>query len=348
MSTWPTANFFLDSEGRRIINRNSDGDVVSVGALMNFQAPSVESSLLRNGKVSTKRAAHGGDMELHGTVWDPTGVHVANARLLRQPASLNREGFELRSHDTGDIDFSLEKDIVKRYYPSVCELVRQATGAARVVAFDHNIRSASEKAADAKIQGGNAKQSPAHLVHTDYTLTSGPQRLRDLAQPAKVNDTWRSLVPEGSPLISEEEVARVTEGGGHFAVINVWRNVKEEPVRKFPLAVCESGVTDPEDLITFEIHYEDRVGENYFAKYNNKQRWFYYPAMRKQEALVFKQWDSLGPYTKTGVEGASESSVPTFCLHTAFNDPTTTPESPDRESIEVRCIALFEADPAKL
>ena len=32
-----------------------------------------------------------------------------------------------------------------------------------------------------------------------------------------------------------------------------------------------------------EVHYEDRVGENYFVKYSPAHKWFYYPEMRNDE-----------------------------------------------------------------
>ena len=116
--------------------------------------------------------------------------------------------------------------------------------------------------------------------------------------------------------------------------------------------MCSAESCSVPDLITFEIHYADRVGENYFAKHNEQQRWYYYPAMKKNEVLLMTQWDSDGDFAKQNAtantqtaaksEGGEGPSRPTFCLHSAFDDPSS-PENPqDRESIEVRCIALFD------
>ena len=106
---------------------------------------------------------------------------------------------------------------------------------------------------------------------------------------------------------------------------------------RYPLAVADTTTVSPKDLVTFEIHYEDRIGENYFCADNGEtHEWYYYPHMTRDEALLFKQWDSEGALP-TGRDGADSS----FCLHTAFWDPTTKPDSPDRASIEVRCVALF-------
>ena len=68
------------------------------------------------------------------------------------------------------------------------------------------------------------------------------------------------------------------------------------PVQQFPLAVCAAdSLKYPEDFVVFEIQYKDRIGENWFirdsvdSKDNHHQKWFYYPRMKKNEALIFKQ-----------------------------------------------------------
>jgi hypothetical protein len=231
----------------------------------------------------------------------------------------------------------------------VCALVKaQVPGACRVVAFDHNLRCASANAAGQSVAGGNAYQQPAHLVHSDYTVTGAPARVAQLAEPAKANDTWKRLVAPGQPLISAAEAAALHAGslpgglpaaaGERFAIVNVWRNVKAEPVQRFPLAVIEAKTVKEGDLSVFEIHYQDRVGENYFLRHHPRHRWAYYPAMRREEALVFKQWDNAAVI---GGEKSAEGP-PVFVVHSSFEDPTTAPDAPDRESIEVRCVVLFD------
>ena len=141
-----------------------------------------------------------------------------------------------------------------------------------------------------------------------------------------------------------EEVEAAIDGG-RFAIINLWRNIVEDPVEVNPLALCNAESVSAEDLVVFEIHYEDRIGENYFAKHAAGHRWFYYPEMTSSEALLIKQWDSAGPLAKTAGEqnDASDLSAPcTFSYHSAFDDPNTPPDAPDRQSIEVRCIVIYD------
>jgi hypothetical protein len=52
----------------------------------------------------------------------------------------------------------------------------------------------------------------------------------------------------------------------------LWRNIAAEPVATQPLALCDAASVRPEDLVVFEIHYADRIGENYFAKHHDGHR----------------------------------------------------------------------------
>jgi hypothetical protein len=120
-------------------------------------------------------------------------------------------------------------------------------------------------------------QNPIHVAHGDYTLASAPQRLRDLAKPPGMNDTLRSVLGNHKPLLGAEVVSRTLDEHARFALINVWRNIDRSPVMADPLALCDGQRVAPDDLVVFEIHYHDRIGENYFAKYSPNHEWWYYP-----------------------------------------------------------------------
>ena len=95
----------------------------------------------------------------------------------------------------------------------------------------------------------------------------------------------------------------------------------------------------------FEIHYSDRIGENYFAKHADAHRWYFYPGLIRDEALLIKQWDSHGELARSkgaNADAAHADAPCTFSFHSAFADPATPPDAPDRWSIEVRCVALYD------
>jgi hypothetical protein len=315
-------------------------------AFFNYIDRGAQSSLRRNGQVFLRRDGDGSDSGVHGLVRSRQGAEVIDARRLREAPALASHGFELLERPLADpaLDFYDHQQVLRRYYPECARLVERHTGA-RAFAFDHNVRSVQGKKSQRRIAGGQQVQEPLHMVHGDYTLTSGPQRLRDLARPPGVNDTLRAILGDSESLIGPEVRDRALAAGGRFAIVNVWRNIAPEPVAMHPLAVCDNRSVDPADLVVFEIHYADRIGENYFVKPAKEHRWHYYPAMTRDEALLIKQWDSAGTIARSDGrqgDGAHASAPTTFTLHSAFDDPATPPDAPDRQSIEVRCLVVYE------
>ncbi|MGD1934687.1 MAG: CmcJ/NvfI family oxidoreductase [Candidatus Phaeomarinobacter sp.] len=313
----------------------------------NYLVADTESSLYRNGKVLMQRATTGNTAGSTGVNVDKQMLTVHDARDAEPGAfTCERNGFELLDQPlaTTDIDFMDHKDVVARYYQECEEIVHNATGA-RAFAFDHNVRSAGGHKGGKAVSGGQNVQEPAHIIHGDYTLTSAPDRLRQLAQEPGINDTLRDVLKPGETPISQKDVDKALAPGGRFAIINVWRNILADPVATHPLALCDSQTVAPEDLVVFEIHYEDRIGENYFAKASDAHRMYYFPKMTRDEALLIKQWDSAGPLAQSdGAQGdGSDATAPcTFSFHTAFYDAATPDDAPDRWSIEVRCMVIYD------
>ena len=323
----------------------------STRGLVSYLTPTSESSLYRNGKVFTRRDLDGNDAVFEGVVTEELTVAIGDARSLEdgRRRTLDAHGFELLDRPLArpDLDFYDHEQVVRDYYPECEAILRRITGAARVRAFDHNIRSTAGNQDGRRIRGGQQVQGPAHIVHGDYTLTSGPQRLRDLAKPPGANDTLRSVLAEGEALLDGAMVDRLLADGRRFAIINVWRNIDTVPVESQPLALCDGQTVEPEQLVVFEIRYRDRIGENYFAKHAPRHGWWWYPAVTRDEVLLIKQWDSAGGLARScGARGDAASGVDrarcTFSFHTAFKDPATPPDARDRQSIEVRCVLLYD------
>ena len=283
-------------------------------------------------QVMTRRDASGSDDALHGANWDKRTLLIKDARKVE--LTLQKNGFQLMNDPKArHVDYYDEDSVISRYYRECEELLLQATGAKLVRAFDHNVRSEVGRSSGRKLVGGNAVQGPAALVHGDYTAASAPRRLSLLGQAPKLNDPLRSVLGD-LPVLEPGVVDDALSGRRRFAFINVWRPIR--PVQDKHLACADAATVRSEDLITFQIVYPDRVGENYFAKWRPRHDWYYYPGMTPDEVLFIKQWDSRGELTDGGDAGTS-----TFSLHSAFRDPTAAPDAPDRESIEVRLVAVF-------
>lgn len=299
-----------------------------------FQSEKVPTSILSTGQVGTNRDLLGSDGEFFGT--DPLGLEVKIADGRGHRKTLDENGFCLMQHAWNHIDYYDNEKVINVYYPECEALVSEATGASRVVAFDHNLRAKQRKEAGDRLRGGNAVQEPlvTYGVHNDYTLTSAAQRIRQLARPPSKNDT------QTKSLLNEAEVEGLLKKRWLF--INVWRNVAETPVECFPLAACDAQSTAVEDLVVFEIRYADRTGENYFARYSDNQQWFYFPRMEKDETMLLKCWDSRGEDFMKFSGGEGPTVPATFSLHGSFEDLASPPEATDRESIEVRLVAFYD------
>ena len=108
----------------------------------------------------------------------------------------------------------------------------------------------------------------------------------------------------------------------------MWKPIRG-PVRTTPLAVCDAQSLSQNDFVLTDLRYRDRTGEIYSIAFNEKHKWFYYPEMREDEAMLLKCYDS-------------ETDCARFTAHTAFDDPDSPADGPARESIEVRTLAFFE------
>jgi hypothetical protein len=104
---------------------------------------------------------------------DRRRVEIRDGRL--ETFSLDGNGFALVPHATQVGDFLDEKQLKGIYYPEVEALVRQVSGAARVVVFDHTLRSGDEAERAARLL-----REPVLSAHNDYTEWSGPNRVREV------------------------------------------------------------------------------------------------------------------------------------------------------------------------
>ncbi|KAJ3503492.1 hypothetical protein NMY22_g18231 [Coprinellus aureogranulatus] len=113
-----------------------------------------------------------------------------------------------------------------------------------------------------------------------------------------------------------------------FQIINLWRPISHTAL-DWPLALCDYYSVDvKQDTQPITLAYPDRNGEVYGIKYNPNFQWKYLRGMTPDEAILIKCYDSI-----------QDGSVAVFTPHTAFADPTTPPDAPLRQSIELR--ALF-------
>jgi hypothetical protein len=225
-------------------------------------------------------------------------MEVTNGR--GRASSLDENGFVFVEHQTAVRDFFDADELRRVYYPEVSRLIEKTSGARRVVVFDHTLRSGDEGEREARLI-----REPVLSAHNDYTEWSGPNRVREL------------MGDEAERLLQKR-----------FAIIQVWRAINR-PIQSNPLAIADAKSIAPEDLLIAERRYPHRVGQTYRIRHSPAHRWFYFPEMRRDEALVFKVYDS------------AKDGRARFTPHTSFDDPSTPPGAPPRQSIEARALAFF-------
>jgi hypothetical protein len=240
------------------------------------------------------------DKRLGGGESEPHQVTLRNGRLHLNEFALEKTGFRFVRHDTRVADFYDEDEIRRVYYPEMEAMIKAEAGAKRVVVFDHTLRTA-----DDDLRQAAKIRDVVRRVHNDYTEWSGPQRVRDL-----MGDEAEALLQH------------------RFAIIQVWRPIRH-PVESWPLAIADARTLSPDDLVVTERRYPDRVGQTSAITWNPEHRWYWFPHMRPDEALVFKTYES------------EKDGRARFTAHTAFEDPTTPPHARPRESIEIRSLAFF-------
>lgn len=272
---------------------------------VNETHPTIQALINYSVDIGVKPASYGGidtfeaDKKRTGK-YQEHKVTIRDGRVIAKELSLDREGFIFVQHDTKMRDFYDEAEVRSVYYPEIEQLVKQTSGAKRVLVFDHTLRSADSAMREAKQISG-----PVRNAHNDYTEWSGPQRVRDL------------LPDEADELLKRR-----------FAVVQVWRPIRH-PVQREPLAIADARSIGTEELFPSSRVYPDRVGEVYHCAYNPEHRWYYFPKMQRDEAIVFKTFDS------------AKDGRARWTAHSAFDDPTSPPDAPPRESIEMRTLAFF-------
>jgi hypothetical protein len=228
-------------------------------------------------------------------------IHDARALAAAGELSLDTSGFQHVRHKSALSDFSDQAAIRSLYYRESERILLHATGAEKVVIFDHTLRDS---------QSGSRStaylREPVRRVHNDQTFVSGPRRVRD-------------------HLAADEAALRLKH---RFAIVNLWRPL--DAVEQLPLALCDARSIAASDLVPSDLVYRDKVGETFSFTYNPAHRWYYFPKLQPDEALLLKIYDSR------------EDGTARLTAHTAFEDPTTPADAAPRRSIELRALVFWE------
>ncbi|KAI5116698.1 hypothetical protein M0805_000023 [Coniferiporia weirii] len=232
-------------------------------------------------------------------------AEIENIRGKEDTFTLDTSGFRFARAEAKHKSFANDEEVEREYYPESIELLKKLTGASRVVLFDHTIR----RRRPGEVDDGPQKRQPVPLVHVDQTSASAIARVH------------RHLPPADAPVLLQRR----------FQIINLWRPIKHAAL-DHPLALCDFRSIDlKHDLVPSTLKYPDRDGETFGVRHNPAHKWKYLRGMEPDEVALIKCYDSV-----------EDGSVAVLTPHTAFEDPSTPPDAPLRESIELRALVFYD------
>ncbi|PPR31584.1 MAG: hypothetical protein CFH32_00002 [Alphaproteobacteria bacterium MarineAlpha9_Bin2] len=231
-------------------------------------------------------------------------IQDIRSEVLTEKFSIDKNGFELLTHETKVKDLYDDARIQGEYTSELKDFLIKLTGADGVEVFDYTRRS------DGKIGAKNPDgvRGPADRVHIDYTAHSGPKRAIEILGIEKYN--------------------KVLESGGRVVQLNVWRPING-PVKRSPIAFADASSIARENLVATDQIFYDRVGEIYHILHSDEQRWKWVSLMDDNEILLLKGWDTLN-------DGRA-----IYTPHGSFILPDQKDSDPPRESIEARVFFYF-------
>ncbi|KAI0114143.1 hypothetical protein GGR51DRAFT_505635 [Nemania sp. FL0031] len=213
--------------------------------------------------------------------------------------------------DLTTLDFDNQGLVSSQYYPLIEKLVQQFSVPyhrdVEVIALDHKVRK--RDSAFPISHGKNYPDpQPVLVAHVDWTPESIEKKLR--------------------AVVGDEKTETILSGQYQFC--HAWRPLLG-PLRDYPLAVCDYSTVDPvaDYELCDDVHENHGVDENYMVYHRSSHQWYFIPDQIATEVLLFRQYDST-----IGIR----SGIP----HCAIPNPTSSPNSVPRQSIEVELIVFWK------
>jgi hypothetical protein len=228
----------------------------------------------------------------YGDEVHPATIH--DIRGYEKEFTLDKHGFQIHHYKSAEKDFTDEEKIKTEYYKEVEDLLKEATGAHKVIVFNHIVRR-HKLGTETTI----SNPGPVPKVHADQTPKAGFRRTRQ-----HTGDEAEELLKERTQ------------------IINVWRPIGG-PVEESPLAVGDFRTIDFErDLVPITLKYPNEDGETFGVRYSENIKFYYKSMLETDEVILIKCFESK-------LDGRARLSV-----HSAFQDPTSPKNARPRQSIE--------------
>jgi hypothetical protein len=228
-------------------------------------------------------------------------VEIHDARPLHDAGRLDLDtnGFVLARHQSAVTNFRESEQVREIYWGEWEPRLRELSGAAHLIFLHHLIRSETPR---------DFNDAYARYVHCDFSDTMAEEMTR--TQFARALDS-----------------AKVDPKQCTFVWYNVWQPIERE-VQQNPLTLIDASTLDRSDVVEYTYTASNIEGVASMPVYREDHRFYYFPRMQTDEAIVFKQLDPRPGYA--------------YCTpHTSFDDPTASEDAIGRRSIELRAVGVF-------
>jgi len=243
-------------------------------------------------------------------------VQLLDARAV-DDLQLDTSGFVCLVHTSSIEDWDDMSHVQDRYRDEMAKLVGDLVGT------DRAFTAAVVSRTCGKLESG--QRGPVLNVHNDFTEGLKEELASEFLSPGSGNPVFVGEVVQQMRRagVTEQELRCL-----RIIVVNVWRNIGEQPLIDCPLAVCDRRSVSQDDLIS--QNDKGRQAEIYDALYHPNHQWYWFPQMTINEVLLIKTYDSSNHGNVCGT------------LHTAFlYDDVAMEEVPPRRSCDLRVLCLL-------
>lgn len=233
----------------------------------------------------------------------PVEVEFLDARETE--TSLDVEGFTLVSHKSALSDLTDERAVETRHFREVADMLTALLGCDHIEMIPRGFMRWSERHPP---NGRAASNDPARYVHVDMDAPTAAMARRNIAPASSV---------------------------ARSAQFNVWRALSDPP-QDVPLGLCDHSSLQEGDLLPCRALIDPMDGspewgfDNHLLAHNPAHRWYWFPNLTADEAIIFKASES---------DPARAQLVP----HGAFDNPLAGQDAPPRVSLEMRATCFWFA-----
>ncbi|KAK9776459.1 putative Major facilitator superfamily (MFS) profile domain-containing protein [Seiridium cardinale] len=238
--------------------------------------------------------------------WDERTIQVEDFRPQAQNFSLDSHGFTTRLLP-GFTNISGKDEVNDAYIPAVKKMIKeQVADVGTIFVFDWRIRCSRNETVTERINFSDQSQPllPSNYAHIDTGPVSVIQRIQN-------------SFPEYAVKILQKRVR----------AINVWKPLSGS-VGEWPLAVCDGTTVEANDLVETDSIRQGSFSTNYYAKYNDRQKWYFLKNQTPDEALIFKHFDSEPDVQAPWLTGKKpQETVPDYTSATSGQHVSNSPKS---------------------